>query len=310
MRKTIKIAKNKYEELRKSSIFFLKFYDDEQYNYQGKKVDLSKWRSIERDLNISFDAGNFSDRSLGYALCIIDKGEEEIGFKGDIIEDTINMTFHSATGDSIRDWIYIFNSFISRSKNTEDKFAFMELLWALDKLSWNKNIFTSIFANYSSQTIPFLLTSLQKYGKLLSYNKQLILRDFCAVYNFDYIIYNNNTIKQAYECIPVKKKQLTLEREVNYNTLNIYSIIDAIFKQKTFEDCDEQIVSSNSLLKIHAWFHNELPLDDYNILIYFYPFFSEDLKLLSIKRYFHDLRNRYINLDTSFLNELKRSSIN
>ena len=92
MRKTIKIAKNKYEELRKSSIFFLKFYDDEQYNYQGKKVDLSKWRSIERDLNISFDAGNFSDRSLGYALCIIDKGEEEIGFKGDIIEDTINMT--------------------------------------------------------------------------------------------------------------------------------------------------------------------------------------------------------------------------
>lgn len=305
MRKTIKIAKNKYEELRKSSIFFLKFYDDEQYNYQGKKVDLSKWCSIERDLNISFDAGNFSDRSLGYALCIIDKGEEEIDFKGDIIEDTINMTFHSATGDSIRDWIYIFNSFISRSKNTEDKFAFLELLWALDKLSWNKNIFTSIFANYSSQTIPFLLTSLQKYGKLLSYNKQLILRDFCAVYNFDYIIYNNNTIKQAYECIPVKKKQLTLKREVNYNTLNIYSIIDAIFEQKTFEDCDEQIVSSNSLLKIHAWFHNELPLDDYNILIYFYPFFSEDLKLLSIKRYFHDLRNRYINLNTSFLNELK-----
>ena len=91
MRKTIKIAKNKYEELRKSSIFFLKFYDDEQYNYQGKKVDLSKWCSIERDLNISFDAGNFSDRSLGYALCIIDKGEEEIDFKGDIIEDTINM---------------------------------------------------------------------------------------------------------------------------------------------------------------------------------------------------------------------------
>lgn len=307
MYRTVDISKNKYEELNKKSIFFLKFYENIKYDSHGNKIDYSKWRSLEPDLNISFDAGNFSNRDLGYALCIIDNGKEEKDIKGAIIANTINMTFHSATGDNIKDWIYIFNNFISRSKNTEDKFAFMELLWALDKLSWNKNIFTSIFANYSSQTIPFLLTSLQKYGKLLSYNKQLILRDFCTVYNFDYIIYNNNIIKQAYKCIPEKKNQLTVEKKVDYNTLNIYSIIDAVFEQNTFEDCDEQIVNSNSLLKIHTWLHNELPLDDYNILIYFYPFFSEDLKLLSIKRYFHDLRNKHLILDKSFLSELKEN---
>lgn len=307
MQKTIKIAKNKYEKLSKSSVFFLKFYDNEKYKNQGGKADLSKWCSIERDLDISFDAGNFSDRRLGYALCIIDKGKEEIDNKGNVIKDTINMTFHSATGDNIRDWIYIINNFISRSKNTEDKYSFMELLWALDKLSWDKNIFSSVFANYSSQTIPFLLTSLQKYGKLLSYNKQLNLREFCATYKFNYIIYINNTIKQAYKCIPEKKNQYALQRKLDYNTLNIYSIIDAIFKQNAFEDCDEQIKSSNSLLKIHEWLHNELPLDNYNNLIYFYPFFSDDLKLLSIKRYFHDIRNKHINLDKSILSELNEN---
>lgn len=307
MQKTIKIAKNKYEELSKSSIFFLKYYDDEQYNYQGKKVDLSKWRSIERDLNISFDAGNFSDRTLGYALCIIDKGEEEKDFKDEIIEDTINMTFHSATGDSIRDWIYIFNSFILRSQDIEDKFAFMELLWALDKLQWNKKIFNSVFAHYPSQTIYFLINSLQKYGKLLSYNKQLSLRDLCAVYKLNYSLYDPNVIRQAYECIPERINPITCKNKADYNTLNIFSIVDAIFEQNSFEYSDVQMANSNSLLKIHSWFHNELPLDDYNILLHFYPFFSEKLKLLSIKRYFHDLRNRYINLDASFLNELKEN---
>ena len=303
MRKTVEISKNKYEELKKSSIFFLKFYENIQYDYHGNKLDSSKWRSLERDLNISFDAGNFSDRNLGYALCIIDKGEEKKDDRGYIIPDIVNMSFHSISCDSVRDWIYIFNCFILRLQDKEDKFAFLELLWALDKLSWNKNILTSIFANYSSQQIALLITGLQKYGRFLSYNKQQSLKEFFAIYNWKYNIYIPDIIKQAYACIP--ESTFDHRKKTDYRSLNIFSIIDAIFEQNNFVNLDEHIARSNSLLKIHTWFHSELPLNDYNILLSIYPFLSEKFRLLSIKRYFHDLRNKNILLDISFLEKLK-----
>ena len=51
------------EELEKNRLFFLRFYANIHYDDQGKEQDYSKWQSIDRDLGISFDAGNFADRS-------------------------------------------------------------------------------------------------------------------------------------------------------------------------------------------------------------------------------------------------------
>ena len=307
MNRTVDISKNKFEELNRNLIFFLKFCEDIKYDSHGNEIDYSRWRSLEPDLNISFDAGNFSDRNLGYALCIIDKGEEKKDKWGYIIPDVINMSFHSVSCDSVRDWVCIFNSFILRSKNKEDKYSFMELLWALDKFSWNKKTLTSVFAKYSSQTISFLITSLQKYGRFLSYNKQQNLKEFCEMYNWKYKIYHPDVIKQAYECIPENINTFTHQKKIDYRDLNIFSIVDAVFEQNDIVNLDEHIVSSNSLLKIHSWFHSEFPLNDYNIILSIYPFLSEKFRLLLIKRYFHDLRNKNILLDISFLEKLKEN---
>ena len=97
MNRTVDISKNKFEELNRNLIFFLKFCEDIKYDSHGNEIDYSRWRSLEPDLNISFDAGNFSDRNLGYALCIIDKGEEKKDKWGYIIPDVKNMTYHTVS---------------------------------------------------------------------------------------------------------------------------------------------------------------------------------------------------------------------
>ena len=62
MAQTAEISKIRFEELQKNPIFFLKFFENIRYDKNGKEIDYSRWSSLDRDLNISFDAGTFADR--------------------------------------------------------------------------------------------------------------------------------------------------------------------------------------------------------------------------------------------------------
>lgn len=303
MYQTVDISKKRYEGLKSNPIFFLKFCENIQYDSNGKEIDYSTWCSSDRDLNISFDANNFADRTLDYSLCVIDKAEVKKDDKGNVIPDVISILIHSVSFNSVSDWIYIINSFILRSQNKEDKYAFMELLWALDKLPWKKRILISAFSKYPLQTIPFLINNLQKFGRVLSYYKQQSLKEICEELNGRYIIYSPDIMKQAYSCISNKNRQ----NKPEYKELNLFSIIDSIFEQDSFINIDKNIAASNSLFKIYTWLHNESPLDNYGTLLSIYPILSEKYRFLSIKRYFHDLRNKYTFLDISFLQSLKEN---
>ena len=95
MPQTADINKSRYEELRKNPVFFLKFFENIRYDDNGNEIDYSTWRSLDRDLNISFDAGTFANRELGYILCILDSGQEKVNNKRntnpDIIWDTAKL---------------------------------------------------------------------------------------------------------------------------------------------------------------------------------------------------------------------------
>lgn len=255
-------------------------------------------------MNINFKAGNFSDRTLGYALCIINKQDDD---NENIVPDILKMPFHSASSDSINDWIYIINSFVIRSQNREDKYAFMELLWALDKLQWNSKTLISAFSKYPSQTIPFLIKNIQKFGRVLSYHKQKLLKEVCAAHNGQYNIYLPDIITQAYDCIPNVINSSAYLKKTNYKDLNLFSIIDTIFEQHSFSNVAESIKTNNSILRIHAWFHNETPLKDDSPLLTIFPLLSEEFRLRLVKRYFHDLRKKCTSLDISFLHALSEN---
>ena len=71
MAQTAEISKIRFEELQKNPIFFLKFFENIRYDNNGKEIYYSRWSSLDRDLNISFDAGTFADRDLGVcAMCV------------------------------------------------------------------------------------------------------------------------------------------------------------------------------------------------------------------------------------------------
>ena len=307
MPQTADIKKSRYEELKKNPVFFLKFFEDISYDEKSNEIDNSTWRSLDRNLNINFYDDNFADRGLGYCLCIVDNAEDEKDYKGNVIPDVVKMTFHNASPNSVNDWIYIINSFVIRSQNKEDKYAFLELLWALDKLTWNSTTLISAFSRYPSHTIPFLITNFQKFGRILSYYKQEALKLVCSAHNGQYAIYSPGILKQAYECLPNDISSTNFQSKLDYKSLNLFSIIDAIFEQHSLANLDESVATTNTIIILHSWLHGDKPLSDYNILLTSFSTLSDKIRLQSIKRYFHDIRNNHTSLDISFFQEIKEN---
>lgn len=306
MAQTADINKTRYEELKKNPVFFLKFFENIRYDNNGKEIDYSRWSSLDRDLNISFDAGTFADRELGYALCVLEEGKEKVDEKGNLYPDTITIKFHCASPDSVNDWIYIINCFVIRSQNREDKYAFMELLWALDKLFWKKETLISAWSQYPTATVSFFVQEFQKFGRVLSYNKQMALKSVLSSYSGRYEIYLPNVFRQAYKCV-ANDTLIPLQKKPNIEQLNLYSIIDAIFGESSILNETDEDVSSNSLIQLRSWFRGQHRLEDYTLILNVFPLISEKLRLQSVKRYFHDIRNKHISFDVSLIKEIKDS---
>lgn len=306
MAQTADINKTRYEELKKNPVFFLKFFENMRYDNNGKEIDYSRWSSLDRDLNISFDAGTFADRELGYALCVLEEGKEKVDEKGNLYPDTITIKFHCASPDSVNDWIYIINCFVIRSQNREDKYAFMELLWALDKLFWKKDTLISAWSQNPAATVSFFVREFQKFGRVLSYNKQMALKSVLSSYSGRYEIYLPNVFRQAYKCV-ANDTLIPLQKKPNIEQLNLYSIIDAIFGESSILNETDEDVSSNSLIQLRSWFRGQHRLEDYTLILNVFPLLSEELRFQSVKRYFHDIRNKHISFDVSLIKEIKDS---
>lgn len=305
MAQTADINKTRYEELRKNPVFFLKFFENIRYDNNGKEIDYSRWSSLDRELNISFDAGTFADRELGYALCVLEEGKEKVDEKGNLYPDTITIKFHCAAPDSVNDWIYIINCFVIRSQNREDKYAFMELLWALDKLFWKKETLISAWSQYPEATVQFFVQEFQKIGRVLSYNKQVTLKSVLSSYSGRYDIYLPDVVKQAYKCIPDESSQIQPQRKAKIEQLNLFSIVDAIFNESNILAIDGENIESNSIILFHSWLHGHHSLDNYTSILNIFPLLSEMLRLQIVKRYFHDIRNKHTSFDVNFIKGIK-----
>lgn len=295
--RTADISKTQYDILRKNPVFFLKFHENIWEDYHGEEHDDSMWVSVDRELNISTEAKKFANRYLGYALCIIDKAAPKTDEEEKVVSpDQLIMSFHAVDTNNVNDWIYIINCFVIRSQNHEDKYAFTELLWALCKLHFNKQVFIEALSKYPEQTVPFLLSHIQKIGRCLSYNKQVALQSVCSAYHFDYKIYSPEISRQAFACVEHDK--------LDFNNLNIFSIVDAVF-DKELNDNNLKGAQENPLLMLRHWIETPESLSKYDLLINTIPLVNEELRLTFVKRYFHDIRNGQIGFDIHILEKIK-----
>lgn len=291
----IDISTSRFEELDKNRLFFLRFYSNIHYDDEGKEQDYSKWQSIDRDLGISFDAGNFADRSLGYCLCIVDNAQQKKDDKGNDIEGMMVMSFHAASATNVNDWHQIFSNYSTRAQNAEDKYSFMCLLWLLDKKFWSVQTLESCLRRYDSQAFPFFITALGKICKCLSLEKQRAIEEICRKLGGRYAIYVPPIVTQLYQSLFQK----------GIENSNLFTLVDEIFETPFQKEKVSAMIASNPLAAVLNWFNTEDGLSDYSILRPVFSMLNENKRLDIVKRYFHDIRLHHTEVDFNLISQFK-----
>lgn len=282
------------EELKKKSLFFLRLFLTTHHDNNGNSVNYPKWQSIDRNLAINFDANNFGDISLDYCLCVIDKVEPKKTDKGEVMEGIMTMDFHAASADNAYDWHIIFSDYAKKAQNDEDKYAFMCLLWMLDKKTWSEYTVKDSLRRCNRETLFYLLKALNSIARCLSGNKQNAIASICKTFNVHCQIYLPPIVTELY---------LRLCNDgVKMMNKNLFELIDSIF-----DSYNKSVITTenNPLAAVLDWFNNENELQDYSILKSVFAMLSEERRLDMVKRYFHDIRLKHTTFDPNIVSQFK-----
>lgn len=291
----IDISDNNYKKLWGKRFFFLRFHEYYYHEYNESSQDYSTWRSVDSDLGISFLAGNFGNRFLGYCLCIIEKVFPKKDEHGDKVENMLVMYFHEVDENNVDDWNAIFSDYVSRSKDIEDKFVFLYLLWMLDKKSWSVQTLENCLNQYDQQSVPFFVNVLGKISKCLSQQKQTAIKELCEKLGATYSIYMPQIIMQMHNALYNK----------SIENSNLFELVDDIFNSPYKQEIIIPLINENPLAAVLQWFNTEEGLSDYSILRSVLPMLNEQLRLDVVKRYFHDIRLGFTQIDINLLGQFK-----
>lgn len=298
MQMTVEIGSKVYEELRKTSLFFVKFHEDIRTDENGHDYDYSLWKSVNSDYSISFPAQNFGNRVNGYCLCLAESAtyveKKDSHGKTYTDKERVNMVFRDVS-NSVQDYIICLNSCINRSQNKEDKYYFLEILWLLDKTFIDISHLKEAINQYDSRYIPRILETLRHIGHCLSVKKQNILKKVCISLNGLYDVYMPQMLTEAVQF---------LQKETDPDKKNLFQLIDEFFEDGFGVAYADKIGKTNNpLLQLVCWFSNENKLADYNTLIPLFALMSEKTRLDIVKRYFHDVRCGNTTFDVRLLQQ-------
>lgn len=298
MQMTVEIGSKVYEELRKTSLFFVKFHEDIRTDENGHDYDYSLWKSVNSDYSISFPAQNFGNRVNGYCLCLAESAtyveKKDSHGKTYTDKERVNMVFRDVS-NSVQDYIICLNSCINRSQNKEDKYYFLEILWLLDKTFIDISHLKEAINQYDSRYIPRILETLRHIGHCLSVKKQNILKKVCTSLNGQYDVYMPQMLTEAVQF---------LQKETDPDKKNLFQLIDEFFEDGFGVAYADKIGKTNNpLLQLVCWFSNENKLADYNTLIPLFALMPEKTRLDIVKRYFHDVRCGNTTFDVRLLQQ-------
>lgn len=299
MQRTVEINTIQYEEMRKQPLFFVRFHVNNYYDNNGRSVNTYEWQSVDSDLGISFHADDFGQPHVGYCLCIIDNASQSIDFEGRSKNGLVNMSFHDASAFSEKDCMVVLNNCITRSNNKEDKYAFLELLWFLDKKGVNIEALSGAIRRCDSRVIPFILDIIRRISRCLSLTQQMAVKSLFDLFNSRYEIYMPSLVTEAIQaCKPL----------INKADFNLFQLIDEVVGHDSSNTPSATEYNSNNiLLLLKCWLHSENALNDYNILKPLFSMVAEPIRLEIVKRYFHDIRLGNTTLDTELLVQFKEN---
>lgn len=295
MTEIIGIKESRYAELKKNPLLFLRFYENIQYDEYGNEHDYSQWQSIDRNLSIQIEDFNFANRKLGYCLAIISESEIRKDNNGNVIEGEIQVKIKNVTGSYLSEWQAIFNCFISKNQTNEGKkYAFLELLWALDKLDWVPQTIIDCINSFPREIRIHITEHLSNIGRCLAIEKQKQLKEVCESVGGRYEIFKSQTILDLYTDKPYPL------------STNLFRLIDRILERPYNHETISKYDKNNQIIAIYKWLNTNEPLEDYNLLTQpIFSFVSEETRLSIIRRYFHDIRLKYTEFNLEIISLLR-----
>lgn len=282
MQISTQIEDSLYEEMRKHPFFFLRLHEVTKYGYNSSEETYLFWEAIDHEDVICFSAGNFGNISIGYCLCKVDKGEFVHDKEGHLNENMVTMYFHEVV-PSEDDLYAILYDCVSRSMNLDDKYSFVTLLWVLDKYSISQQTLVDVLRKIpNAQSRVYVLEILRQHGRCLSRNKQMVLASVCEEFGGRYDIYMPAMLVEALDFCQGKG--------IDRKHANLFSLVDFVMSSRTDIDLSAAVGTDNPLIKLRLWFKSNSSFGDYSILPSLFTLVSEPIKLLMVKRYFHDVR--------------------
>ena len=282
MQISTQIEDSLYEEMRKHPFFFLRLHEENKHGYNSSEETYLYWEAIDHEDVICFSAGNFGNISIGYCLCKVDKGEFVLDKEGHLNENMVTMYFHEVV-PSENDLYAILYDCVSRSMNLDDKYSFVTLLWVLDKCSISQQTLVDVLRKIpNAQSRVYVLEILRQHGRCLSRNKQMVLANVCEEFGARYDIYMPAMLVEALDFCQGKG--------IDRKHANLFSLVDFFMSSRTDIDLSAAVGTDNPLIKLRLWFKSDSSFGDYSILPSLFTLVSEPVKLLMVKRYFHDVR--------------------
>ncbi len=288
-----------YEERFKiNNVFFLKYLPYSYFDREGNEVDVSKWVSVDRDLNISFEAKQAGLDVRNYHLCIVelDSKQPHKDDHGAIIADRFEYQVHIASLQSENDLMRLFTLSTYKIQRHEKNYAFLELLWLLNAYSINDTTFKNALSKVGLNTAQWVCNGIVDFGRSLSIRKQKQLKEIVATYGYTFHVYDPNIIKDAIS-------RINFNRDFSFYDKNVYEIVDAILNHQTTFNPDN--TGGNMLLELQKWFNNTEPFLNYAFLANLYALVDEPVRLSMLKRWFNDIRLGNTTFDENLLQQFK-----
>lgn len=299
---TLSTNKDNYEELKKNPLLFLTKEVTYYENSSGYLEQNILWKPSNKDYEgiIHLDK---KVNKFNHLLMVAgnEVKKEKVGKNSNL--ESVTFEIYVAEPTNPNHWIIIFNSYINRSRNKEDKYPYIYLLWFINHHEWNINTFRNVLQCYNITIQPFLFNILSKIGRCLSYTKQESLVKVLGHFNFEYKIYYPTIIPNALNKISPK-----IEKHIDKN---LFGLVDYIL------GCDEDNANfrgskrtresdpSNPLLSLYHWFNDQNNDFDYKTLKPLFSIVSLRKQFHIVKRYFHDIRLKKTQLDNTLLQEFK-----
>ena len=290
MKNPLFFMEQKYESIEKQNLNCIEIED--HYFYKSTQTEISAFIFEEKIVNEILH--------LEYVLLV---AENEVEDDQEESSDSVTFSFHIANPQY--DWIFIINSLIIRSQNSEDKFPFKYILWFLNHSNWNVEQLISAIGQYDIKVQPYILKWLQKICRCLSYQKQEKIKEVVHHFNFEYKIYFPSQFTDALKYVT------PLISGVNHN---LFDLIDHILgdtdevrfdKDGNVIDHEVNTDATNDFICFYKWLYSDEPLNNYRLLKSIYPLVSEKCQLKIVKRYFHDVRLGNISFDVNVIKQFK-----